>query len=37
MQCNMVFKITLQKEELGYDHQEATMPSVPDPETVTKI
>lgn len=28
---------TLQKEEKGFDHQEAIMPSVPDPEVVTNI
>ena len=30
-------KMVLQKEEQGFDHQEATMPSVPAPEMVTKI
>lgn len=40
--CNIVFetactigKIMWQKDEDGFDHQQAQMPDVPDPETVT--
>ncbi|KAM7476423.1 hypothetical protein LguiB_023666 [Lonicera macranthoides] len=36
---NVVFILvaSFQKEELGFDHQEATMPSVPDPETLLSM
>lgn len=30
-------KLILQKEEEGFVHQYAVMPSVPDPETVIKL
>lgn len=30
-------KLIFQKEEDGFDHQEATMPSVPPPEMVTNM
>lgn len=33
--CN--FELILQKEELGFEHQESTMPSVPDPDVVSDM
>lgn len=36
---NIIFTLlaSFQKEEQGFDHQEATMPSVPDPETLPNM
>lgn len=35
--CHNWVKLIFQKDEEGFDHQEATMPSVPPPEMVTDM